>query len=288
MHVLLLGYPVGHSLSPVFQNAAFRHLALDHQYLTHEVPAFDSTAVGDMLRRPDVLGANITVPHKQAMLAVVDRLTPVASAVGAVNTVYREQDAEFGERLVGHNTDVDGLSRDLDRVGCPAGRRRALLLGSGGAARAALVALTGRFDEVVVVNRTRARADAMVADLASCCGPGKVQVRAWGDDPGSWMGQVALVCDSTSLGLHPDQDQTAIDALTRLGIDKTGPDCFFYDLKYGRVTPLLGLAQALGRPRADGLGMLVLQGAASFTRWTGLEAPVRIMFAAVGERFEGY
>lgn len=271
--VLLLGYPLSHSLSPRFQNAAFRALGLDLEYQAYPTPTFDEPALGALLRAPSCVGCNVTVPYKElAAASLVDEHTEVARAAGAVNTIFRR-----GDRLVGDNTDVGGFLCHLRSLRGGTLPERAVLLGAGGAARAVVVALSDAGVDVGVLNRSAARAHALVQAL----GRGRVC-----EDPDADVARAELIVDSTALGLgaHDEQAQEAArrDLAGLLPEEHLAPDTFLYDLKYGASTPLAQVAARRGLPCADGLGMLVMQGALAFERWTGRSAPVEVMCDAVG------
>ncbi len=277
MRVLLFGYPVSHSVSPTFQNAAFAACSLPHRYELHPLPSFESRDVRRLLEQTDVLGANVTVPHKAAMVGVVDRLTAAAEAAGAVNTVFRSPD---GAALVGDNTDIVGLRNALAEVCAPQRFEQVLVLGAGGAARAAVLAVGSSSRGISVVNRTLSRAERLVKELAQRV-PAALQAHSWTAGEPSEMGQVDLVIDATSLGLETGTRDAAVERLALLKLENVHPAALFYDLKYGSNLPLERLARRLRRSHSDGLGMLVRQGAASFERWTGQKAPLKAMFEAV-------
>ncbi len=162
----VLGHPIGHSLSPALQSAAFRAAGLPWSYQAWDVPPGDlEAALAQVRADPRWAGVNLTIPHKEAALALLDRIDPAARRIGAVNTVVRED----GGALVGYNTDGTGFLRDLEEHGLPPGRlagRRALVLGAGGAARAVVFALLEAGMAVVIANRTAARARALARELA--------------------------------------------------------------------------------------------------------------------------
>lgn len=280
MRVLLFGYPLVHSLSPTFQNAAFAACSMPHRYELSPLPVFEREEVRTRLEKPDVLGANVTVPHKAAMVDVVDRLTAAAAAAGAVNTVFRSKD---GAELIGDNTDIAGLRGALEDVRSPLNFEHVFVLGAGGAARAAVLAVGPFCRKITVINRTIARADRLVQELAGEV-PSAIHARPWDANQLSRLdlGQVDLVLDATSLGLEPETRSRAAEQLAQLGLRSCSPLALFFDLKYGANLPLESVASQMGRSHRDGLGMLVRQGAASFERWTGQEAPLATMFEAVG------
>jgi shikimate dehydrogenase len=262
----LIGYPLGHSLSPAFQQAALDAAGIAARYELWPTPPADLPAVVDRLRRADSLGCNVTVPHKEAVLGLVDALAPGAARLGAANTIVREADG----RLRADNTDLIGFRRALGDAGLAIAAGPALLLGAGGAARAVLAALLdGGAPRVIVANRHPARAERLIADLgagsvAEAASPGEVA-------GATWLAEVRLVINATSGGWHGDE--TPIDPAA------LPPTAAVYDLTY-RATALLRAARARGLTAVDGLRMLVYQGAASFELWTGRPAPVAVMLAA--------
>jgi shikimate dehydrogenase len=260
----LLGDPVRHSLSPVFQNAAFRELGMDAVYValrcTRRLLPSLMRALADA-----GAGGNVTLPHKEAAAAAADRLTAEALRTGACNTFWGE-----GGRLVGDNTDVAGVRRAVQELaGDPAGCQ-VLLLGAGGAARAAACALMLDGARAIHVwNRTPARARALVEALDP---DGTLLRLAPAPDPAGFD----LLINATAAGLD-DGDPLPWEP----GGDGGGPGALL-DLVYRPGgTRLVAAAAAAGIPAADGLGMLLHQGAAAFSRWTGAAAPVAAMRAAL-------
>ena len=280
LRVLLLGYPLSHSLSPTFQNAAFRALNLSHSYELFPRCDFVHQEMRDLLHRMDVVGANVTVPHKRVAVSVADETTPLAKQVGAVNTLYR--DPAEPNKIIGDNTDVQGLHLDLTRLLGERGVETALILGAGGAARGAVLALARRCSEIFVINRTLARAEEMLRDLAPHIPAVSLSCLSWPvrSCRHEWLRRVGLVVDATSRGTSLESRVGAELGLDSLHLDATRDDALLYDLKYGAQTALGEVARDLNRWFVDGLGMLVFQGAESFQRWTGRTAPIEVMFAA--------
>jgi shikimate dehydrogenase len=261
----VIGSPVRHSLSPAMHNAAFAHLGLDWVYVACEVTPGHVDAALAGARALGFGGLSVTIPHKAAALAAVDEATEVAQAVGAVNTVV----PGAGGRLVGDNTDGAGFLASLADEGFDPAGRVCAVLGAGGAARAVAHALAGAgAADVVVVNRTRARAEE-VAALAGAAGRvgDPVDVRA-----------ADLVVNATPLGLAGGAGAQELP----LDPDLLGDGQLVVDLVPNpAVTPLLREARLRGARVAGGLGMLVHQGALAFELWTGRPAPVGVMRAAV-------
>ncbi len=259
----VLGHPVAHSRSPAMQNAALVDLGLaaewEYEAIDVEPDRFDGFVRG--MGVDGFTGCNVTVPHKEAALAVADEATAAARAIGAANTLTFE-----AGRIVADNTDAPGLIDSLPES--PAGAK-ALLLGAGGAARAVLWALRGAGAEVSVWNRTRSRAVDLVADLG-----GVVLPEPSGDAVGP---EFDLIVNSSAAGLGDT------DGLGELPL---GPDSFHagqvvVDMVYGRTEgTLLRAARAAGADTVDGLEILVRQGARSLAAWTGREPSLEVMRTA--------
>jgi shikimate dehydrogenase len=255
----VLGHPVGHSRSPAIHNAAYAELGLDWRYVKLPVAPdlFEETVRA--LPGSGYRGANVTIPHKLAALGLADEATPAASAVGAANTL------SFADgRIEADNTDAGGL---LDALETPVEGVRALVLGAGGAGRAAAWALSDAGAEIAVWNRTSERA----AELASHLDVEHVE------EP--LPGELDLLVNATSVGLEPGDDHHALIALGLAGSD---PPPTVVDLVYRATgpTPVQAWAEAAGARVVDGLEVLVRQGARSFASWTGRPAPIEVMRAA--------
>jgi len=266
--VYLFGHPVAHSLSPAMHNAAFAALGLPHHYETRDVAADRLEDFVDALRRDDVLGANVTIPHKERTLRFVDEAGKDAQRTGAVNTIVRR-----GTRLVGENTDVYGFERALSES-APGNKLFAdgtvLLLGAGGAGRACALVLLERGNEVHVASRTRARAEELAAGI-EVEGRRPTAVRWPTPDD---LAKVDAVVNATPLGLHGEDPLAGMDIHERLRVVDIVPTA--------AMTPLVKRARAVKNGVVvDGLSMLLYQAARSFTLWTGREAPLAVMRAAL-------
>lgn len=269
----LIGDPVAHSVSPVFQQAALDALGIDARYEAWQTAAADLGARIVSLRAPHVLGANVTVPHKRAVLPLLDIIEDSAREVGAVNTIGNR-----GGRLTGANTDVAGFLEALRRDGAldPAGLRVAVL-GAGGAARAVVYGLlTAGAAEVLVLNRTAARARALAEEL----GDGRLSAAEWPAEThllGALLDGRDLLVNCTSIGMRhsPAEAESPVPEST------IPAGAFVAEIVANPlVTPLLRAAQRRRCRTLGGLAMLVRQGAASFQMWTGRPAPLDAMFAA--------
>lgn len=258
MRVGLFGYPVAHSASPRMHNAAFAALGLaDWRYELWETAPEDlGGRITALQADPDIAGANVTIPHKQAVAAHLDGVSEHALAIGAVNTLFRA-----GGRLLGDNTDWIGFLDDLRRhgLGSLAGAR-ALILGAGGSARAICYALVRAGAEARVVNRDPARAEALAASL-----PG---VRALLMLDQAQALATDLIINCTSAGMEPHETTTPWPADLLFPRQAT-----VYDLVYKPATTrLMREAAGAGLRILGGIGMLAEQGAEAFSLWTGRDA----------------
>jgi shikimate dehydrogenase len=281
--IILIGDPVAHSRSPLMQNAALAHLGLeDVRYEAVRTTAEELAGRVAALRGDEYLGANVTLPHKQAVIALLDALEPEAARIGAVNTIYRAA----GGALTGANTDAPALLDDLAEAGFQPAGRVAVILGASGAARAAAFALAGAgAAALVVANRTPERAEELLADLllaisdehgltaAGELPPPLVALALDDPDLGEQIAACDLLVNATALGWREGE--------TPLPDPPVGAATLVYDMVY-RETRLLREAAARGAATRDGLGMLVRQGALALTRFTGREAPLDVMRAALG------
>jgi shikimate dehydrogenase len=277
----LLGWPVSHSLSPAMHNAAFEHLNLDWRYVPLPVDPGQPGAVPQALaglRALGLCGANVTVPHKQAVMPYVDRLEPAAQAIGAVNTLLVERDGT----LVGDNTDAAGFVSDLREHGIDMEGRRVLVLGAGGSARGIVYGLAhAKVAGISVANRTLATAQALVSGLQPLAPDCDMTAFALPGDLPRLAQHADLIVNCTTLGMTPD-----------VGATPWPDDLPFhsgqivYDLVYNPAdTRLLRQATQGGAQAIGGLGMLVWQGALAFEHWTGQPAPVAIMRSAAAAHF---
>jgi shikimate dehydrogenase len=274
--VVLIGHPVAHSLSGAMHQAAFDSLGIDATYeLWDRTPMALADAIAE-LRGDDFLGANVTIPHKERVVPMVDRLTEDAHLTGAVNTLTRE-----GKRLIGHNTDVPGFKVALDKlVGKQKMPRHAVVLGAGGGARAVVYGLiTEGFQRIIVFNRHLHRAEGMVKHFGRSAAHMELRAMPWHDSIiESELARTKLLVNATSIGLTTDDSPIPAEALHG--------DLLVLDVIYAK-TRLLRDAAAAGASVADGELMLLHQGAAAFTLWTGQPAPLELMQQKLAEARAG-
>ena len=269
----IIGYPLGHSISPVFHQAALDALAIDARYEGWETPPEDLPARIEAFRRDGVLGASVTIPHKETVMPLLDEVSETARRIGSVNTI-----TSINGKLTGHNTDAPGFLRGLREDGRfdPVGRE-AIVVGTGGAGRAVAFALAEvGVSSLTLVNRTVPRAETLAAEVSRAFPGAIVSVR----------GEVAegsrydLLVNSTSVGMR----HTTTEGASPVPPDRLLPGSLVYDLIYNpEETALLKLARQAGARTLGGLPMLVYQGAEAFELWFGRRAPVEAMFWAARE-----
>jgi shikimate dehydrogenase len=268
----LLGYPLGHTLSPRLHNAALRWAGLDGAYMALPVPPerLDGALAG--VRAWRLPGLNVTVPHKTAVIPFLDGLTPQARQIGAVNTLYWE-----GDRLMGDNTDYQGFLESLPELAWP--EVTATVLGAGGAARAVVAALD---DRRVGVLHVAARRPDQAAALRAALAPETPGHAVGLDAAGPLLGRTGLLINTTPVGMHGGSplDEAHLACLPA--------GALVYDLIYNPAeTPLLAMARARGLATQNGLEMLLCQAAAAFERWTGRRPPLEVLRASVQPTDEG-
>lgn len=265
----IIGYPIRHSLSPLMHNAAFEALDMDYCYVALAVEPRRIVSAVKAIQRLGFRGFNVTIPHKRRVLPFMDRLTPEAMQIGAVNTVEIQRGL-----LIGHNTDGRGFIRALrEETDHPVSGTRVLLIGAGGAAQAVAfqLAIEG-VRSLMIVNRSSPRAWKLARNLQKMSGPCSFSVLPWTPNALKSSAQRAdIIINATSVGMNPFDPPL-------LGSDIMNSGQVVCDLIYNPpVTPLLRQAQIAGAKVISGLGMLVHQGALSFEIWTGRRPPVEIM-----------
>jgi shikimate dehydrogenase len=269
----IFGLPLGHTLSPAMQEAAFRSFGIKAFYLPFEVRRPDFLKLLKERKRLLLDGFNVTVPYKEIALRYLDGVSPEAKAVGAVNTVVCQR-----KRWIGFNTDGAGFITSLEKeAGFRPRGKRVLILGAGGSARAVAYGLAKRgVKSILIVNRTVLRAKKIVSDFQRFFP--RVQFRAASLASGNGAKTVDLVVNATSVGLRP-QDRPLVSAK-----DFPNRRTLFADLIYKPAeTELLRSARKSGHRTLNGLGMLLYQGAQAFELWTGKKAPIKEMRRALNE-----
>jgi len=286
-YIGLIGYPLKHSISPYFQQAALDYYRLDIRYEAWETDPAQLKDIVNDLRKPQNVGANVTVPYKEAVLPLLDEVDALASSIGAVNTIVKKDD-----KLLGFNTDAYGFIEALDKEGHfdPEGKR-VVILGAGGVARAVgLVLVQRKVASLAITDGIFERASALAENLvkymkAASAGskdlePDIIAFQWQNLSSAKTLDNCDLIVHCTTIGMK-DSPQEGQSPLSFEVIPKNVLVC---DVVYNPwLTPLLRLAQKAGANTLGGLPMLVYQGAASFKLWTRKEAPFDIMFSKAQE-----
>lgn len=269
------GHPIGHSLSPAMHRAGLKKAGLGDQYvyLPFDVLPEQLPAAVAAIRALNMRGVNITIPHKEKILPLLDALTPEAAQLGAVNVIVSDHG-----RLTGHNTDGIGFLRSMaEESGVSPQGKKIVIIGAGGACRAVAAAMVrGGAAKLTLVNRSRQRAEA-VASMADPSGS-TIRVLEFADpELDQAVADADILINTTSLGMHPDTGCPLLEQLSLLH-----PGQLVCDIVYRpERTPWLLAAEAQGCQTLGGLGMLLYQGAEAFRLWTGVAAPVAEMRAAL-------
>lgn len=255
-------------------NAAFAHLGLDCVYLAFDVDPRNIDRAVSSIRNLGLCGVNVTIPHKQSVMAGLDEIAPEASMVGAVNTIVNENG-----RLKGYNTDVSGVLRALhSELEFVPQDKNVFIVGAGGASRAVIVAMcTGGAGSVAIVNRTYSKAQELSEEFSARFGDVGFSAAPLEDEEriAQMMERADIVVNCSSAGMGD------IEPLC-LPLDVLGENCVVYDLVYKPAfTPLVRDSRALGLKAESGLGMLLYQGVDAFEIWTGEDAPVEVMREAL-------
>jgi shikimate dehydrogenase len=283
-HLGLIGYPVAHSLSPYMQQAAFDALGIGARYTLWETQPDKLAKRIASLRFAEMWGANVTIPYKEHVVSLVDECDPLAARIGAVNTIVNR-----GGRLVGYNTDAPGFTRALAEFAafdCPG--KRVVILGTGGAARAAAVGLLENgVGEVTLLGRNEKHLHNLLHHLRTLTAKTHGTTRVYGallggPEASRFLTSADLVVNATSVGLKAD-DTTLLFEVNILPATALVMDMIFNP----PLTPLLRAAQAHGCRVLNGLSMLLYQGALAFELWTDRPAPIEVMREALGLAKEG-
>ena len=277
----LIGYPLGHSLSPKIHTAALKACGLKGDYSLFPIAPHDKQGLKDLLARVrsgEITGLNVTIPHKQNVIELMDELTATAKAIGAVNTIYLHQD-----KLSGDNTDTSGFLSDLKifltlecgsllshlQEQAPALQKKALVLGAGGSARAVVYALLYDGWDVTIAARRIEQAQ----QLSQSFGKYDLRLSTFNLQPSTFN----LIVNTTPLGMTPNTETSPLPENVILS-----KHTFIYDLVYNpRETKLVRDARAQGLNASTGLGMLIEQAALAFEKWTGVSADRFAMQQAV-------
>jgi len=276
----LIGDPIGHSVSPVMHNAAFSNLGLDYIYLPFRVGAENLANAIDGVKALNIRGLNVTIPHKVAVIPLLDELEPLAEKTGAVNTIVNDKG-----HLKGYNTDAAGFLKALLERGIEPRGKKVVVLGAGGASRAISFTLAEGGAEIVILNR-KLEMDWAV-DLASSISRFSIKkteaLELNDDNLSSALKAADILVNATSVGMSPDITRSPVPA----GL--LNPGLVVFDVVYNPLkTRLLVEAEAAGAETVSGIEMLVWQGALAFELWTGARAPIYIMKAEAIKALKDY
>jgi shikimate dehydrogenase len=265
----IIGDPIGHTMSPAMHNAAFKSLGLNYVYVPFKVKSMELRKAIEGIRGLNLRGVNVTIPHKVAVVQLLDKLDPLAERIGAVNTIVNDEGI-----LTGYNTDATGFLQTLHDRNIEPAEKKVLLLGAGGAARAIGHILTREKARVTILNRKQdlSWAEDLAARLSRNY---KTEVKALeltAENLKKAVNNAEILVNATSLGMSPEIDSTPVPA------ELLRADLTVFDVVYNPLqTRLLREAKAVGAQTIDGLEMLVWQGAVSFEIWTGVKPPVEVM-----------
>jgi shikimate dehydrogenase len=269
----LIGYPLGHSLSPKIHAAALSACGLEGNYSLFPIHPEDKPALQallDRIRTGEIMGLNVTIPHKQNVIELMDELTPTAKVIGAVNTIYMREN-----KLIGDNTDAPGFLSDLKRVNKETSTqvsKSAIVLGAGGSARAVVYALLNDDWNVTIAARRLEQAQRLAESFTNY----ELQVKEYSSFI-FHLSSFALLVNTTPLGMTPNIETSPLPENITLS-----KNTFVYDLVYNpRETKLVRDARAQGLNASTGLGMLIEQAALAFEKWTGHNPPREVLYAAV-------
>lgn len=277
----LLGYPVEHSMSAIMHNAAFESLNLDFKYgLRSVLPDELLRFVEEELRKPEVRGGNVTIPHKEAIMRGLDEIDTTAERIGAVNTIVNDEGW-----LKGYNTDVTGICRALNESYGTLSNVKATVLGAGGAAKAVTYHLSKEASKISILNRSPLKAKKLAEYLSNLpeCKATIYSMPLKNEYLEEALIDADILVNATPVGMYPNIYETLVDE------ELLRPDLFVFDIVYNPLkTRLMIEAERRGAATLGGASMLVFQGAHGFKLWTGKEPPEELMLRAVkralGER----
>jgi len=267
----IIGDPIEHTLSPAMHNAAFEELNLDFVYVAFRVRREELRDALTGARSLDILGLNVTMPHKNAVMRYLDEIDSTARSIGAVNTILNKE-----RRLKGYNTDGIGALKALKENGVNPNGKKLLLLGAGGAGKAIAFNAAQEVEELIILNRTPQKAKKLAEVLRK-----KFKKKINGNALSTEiikkeLRDADILVNATSVGMHPNIDQSLVHR------SSLRPDLCVMDIVYDPIeTKLAKDAKAVGAKIVSGIEMLVYQGAASFEIWTNHKAPVKVMKQAV-------
>ncbi len=263
----IIGDPIEHTMSPVMHNAAFARMGLDYLFVPFRVRKEGLRQAIDGVRGLNIRGLGVTIPHKVAVIPLLDELDPLAEKIGAVNIIVNDDGV-----LKGYNTDAGGFLQALLSRGVEPEGKNVVVLGAGGASRAVSFILAERGANLVVVNRTGDKAKELADRILASFHRETQALKLDGENLAGALSQADILVNATSVGMSPNIDGTLLPAKL------LKPDLVVCDIVYNPIrTRLLREAEEAGAKAVSGLDMLVWQGALAFELWTGLKAPVALM-----------
>jgi len=265
----VIGDPIEHTMSPTMHNAAFRETGIDYLYVPFRVKSEDLGKAIEGMRALNIKGLNVTIPHKVAVLQLLDKLDPLAKKIGAVNTIVNDDGV-----LIGYNTDATGFLQALLERGVEPKGKNIVILGAGGTSRAISFILADRGAHLVILNRLLEMnwAEELASRISQILAKKVDALEMSRGNLGKVLEKAEILVNATSVGMNPNINDTPVTAnLLRSGM-------IVYDIVYNPVeTKLLKEAEAVGAVTIGGIDMLVWQGALAFEKWTGLKAPAELM-----------
>ncbi len=274
----LIGYPLGHSLSPTMQKAAMKELGIEGDYVLLGTPPEKLDTMINFIKKSGFKGFNVTIPHKVSIIKYLDEVDKLAVKVGAVNTVVIEDNG----RWIGHNTDVYGFMAALpDTLRLKLKNKKAVILGSGGAARAVVIGLAElKINEIEILTLEREIENAYEIEQNLNQNYSKISTKCSALKDNIDLSDASIIVNATPVGMQGKLEGRS--PLSLYSIDSLDKHAFIYDLVYKpKNTKLMTMSQAKGLKTMGGLDMLVLQGARAFQLWTLLEPPIEVMHSSI-------
>ena len=263
----VIGDPIEHTMSPVMHNAVFKEMGMDYVYVAFQVKKEGLGEAIRGMRGLNIRGLNVTIPHKVAIIPLLDRLDHLAELIGAVNTVVNDSGV-----LTGYNTDAEGFLRALLERGIEPGGKNVVILGAGGASRAISFILAERGSSLVILNRTLDKARECASRIGEVFQKGVKALEFDSENLAKALTEADILVNTTSVGMYPDTSETPVSS------DLLRPGLIVVDIVYNPIkTRLLEETEAAGARTISGIDMFVWQGALAFEKWTGLKAPVKLM-----------
>ena len=274
----VIGDPIEHTMSPAIHNAAFAQMGLDYVYVPFHVKQEELGKAIDGMRALNMRGLNVTIPHKVAVIPLLDELDPLAEKIGAVNTITND-----GGVLKGYNTDASGFLQALLERGIEPQGKKIVMLGAGGVSRAVSFSLVERGAHLFILHRRLEKAEELADKLSASFNKEVKALELVVDNLAQVLDGADILVNATSVGMSPDTNKTPVPSnLLKSGL-------VVVDIVYNPIrTRLLREAEEAGARTISGVDMFAWQGALAFEIWTGVKAPVELMRAEVIRKLEGH